>query len=121
MIGKMRLGVAVCLGLASLTVNAGASVNESALAICAKIIKDEIGVARYTTFDKQVGMIRQAGGTIQYFLNASHKGPDMDQAQAYRAVCDGNGYLASVSVVAEGSWSFSTEQPLSQQLADIHF
>lgn len=99
----------------------GASVTESALAICAKIIKDEIGVSRYTTFDKEVGVIRQADGNIQYFVNASYKSPEMAVAKLFRAVCDGRGYQASVPVVAEGRWHFSTGPSLTQQLADIGY
>ena len=98
---------------------AGASVNESALGICAKIIKDEIGVSRYTTFDKEVGIIRQVDGNIQYFVNASYKSPEMAVAKPFRAVCDGRGFQASVPVVAEGSWSFSTGPSLAQQLAEV--
>lgn len=117
--GEIQIVAALLLSLVAVAVNAGASVDESALAICGKEIRKEIGVARYTTFDKTVGTIRQIDGNIQYFINARHKAPDMAEEKSFRAVCDGRGYRASVSLVAEGAWRFSTEQPLIQQLADI--
>jgi hypothetical protein len=98
-----------------------ASADESALAICAKGIKEEIGISRYTTFDKEVGIIKQADGTKHFLINASYKSPKMNEAKSFRSVCHGKGYLATVATVVEGAWSFNTSRSLSQQLADIGF
>ncbi len=119
---KFMLGfVAIsATALSSLTF-AGASVDESALAICAKNIRAELGVSHYTTFEKEVGVVRQEDGSIHYFLNASYKTPEMDEAKQYRSICDGQGFQASVDLVDEGSWQFRSGRSLSQQVANIGF
>ncbi|POP53752.1 hypothetical protein [Zhongshania marina] len=99
----------------------GASVDESALAICAKIITNKLGVAHYTTFDKEVGILKQEDGSKHYLMNVSYKSPDMAEPKAFRSVCDGNGFKATVASVDEGAWSFNTAYSLSQQVADSGF
>lgn len=121
----MKNLVLACVWGAAMTLSplaySGASVDESALAICAKIITNKLGVAHYTTFDKEVGVIRQEDGSKHYLMNVTYKSPDMEEPKAFRSMCDGNGFKATVAAVVEGAWSFNTSYSLSQQVADSGF
>ena len=119
---KIVLAAALAQALSfSSAVYSSAFTDESALAMCAKNISDELGVAHYTSFDKEVGILRQADGSKHYLINASYKSPEMKAAKTFRSVCKGSGFKATVATVVEGQWSFNTSRSLSQQVADIGF
>jgi hypothetical protein len=75
---------------------------------CRKAISKEIGVPRYSAFERKYAKVRLSDGNYRFFINSSYRHPDSDGVQIFRSVCESGGFARLNTITVQpGMWALN--------------
>lgn len=72
---------------------------------CRKAISKEVGVQRYSLFERKYARVRLEDGNYRFFINSSYRHPDTEGVQYFRSLCESGGFAKLDTVTVQpGMW-----------------